>query len=113
MKIAFDGTVLHGRKSGVGYYCEELLNAMLEMNHDDQFFVFSHQRLDLKANVIHEWDDRPTNALHDVTQTPMPLHFNLWLFQGKPPKDGKPVEINNRTKVHLRNSLNTESWSFL
>jgi glycosyltransferase involved in cell wall biosynthesis len=48
MKIAFDGTVLHGRKSGVGYYCEELLNAMLEMNHDDQFFVFSHQRLDLK-----------------------------------------------------------------
>src|SRR5688572_2380412 len=48
MKIAFDGTVLHGRKSGVGYYCEELLGAMLEMNHDDQFFVFSHQQLNLK-----------------------------------------------------------------
>src|SRR5262245_48299773 len=47
MHIAFDGTVLHGRKSGVGYYCEELLNAMLEIDHDDQFFVFSHQRLDL------------------------------------------------------------------
>jgi glycosyltransferase involved in cell wall biosynthesis len=43
MKIAFDGTVLHGRKSGVGYYCEELLKAMLAMNHSDEFFVFSHQ----------------------------------------------------------------------
>jgi glycosyltransferase involved in cell wall biosynthesis len=60
MKIAFDGTVLHGRKSGVGYYCEELLNAMLEMDHDDQFFVFSHQRLDLKlrsANGNLEFSD--------------------------------------------------------
>src|SRR5207253_6010869 len=45
MRIAFDGTVLHGRKSGVGYYCEELLKAMLTANHEDQFFVFSHQRL--------------------------------------------------------------------
>ena len=45
MKIAFDGTVLHGRKSGVGYYCEELLKAMLAIDHEDQFFVFSHQAL--------------------------------------------------------------------
>src|SRR5262245_7737741 len=51
MKIAFDGTVLHGRKSGVGYYCEELLKAMLTVDHHDQFFVFSHQplKLDLPA----------------------------------------------------------------
>ncbi len=47
MKIAFDGTVLHGRKSGVGYYCEELLRAMLAADHHDQFFVFSHQQLHL------------------------------------------------------------------
>jgi len=47
MKIAFDGTVLHGRKSGVGYYCEELLQALLAADHDDEFFVFSHQALDL------------------------------------------------------------------
>src|SRR5213083_1344747 len=45
MKIAFDGTVLHGRKSGVGYYCEELLKAMLAANHEDEFFVFSHKPL--------------------------------------------------------------------
>src|SRR5205823_9029726 len=47
MKIAFDGTVLHGQKSGVGYYCEELLKAMLAANHDDEFHVFSHQTLNL------------------------------------------------------------------
>ena len=47
MKIAFDGTVLQGRKSGVGYYCEELLKAMLAINHEDEFFVFSHQRVTL------------------------------------------------------------------
>src|ERR1700722_9100312 len=43
MKIAFDGTVLHGRKSGVGYYCEELLKAMTSIDRDTDFFVFSHQ----------------------------------------------------------------------
>jgi glycosyltransferase involved in cell wall biosynthesis len=48
MKIAFDGTVLHGRKSGVGYYCEELLKAMLATNHEDQFHVFSHLPLDVR-----------------------------------------------------------------
>jgi glycosyltransferase involved in cell wall biosynthesis len=47
MKIAFDGTVLHGHKSGVGYYCEDLLKAMLAVNDDDQFVVFSHRPLTL------------------------------------------------------------------
>src|SRR5580704_13644868 len=51
MKIAFDATVLHGRKSGVGYYCEEVLKAMVSQDHDTEFFVFSHQavQLDLGA----------------------------------------------------------------
>ena len=33
----------------MGYYCEELLRAMLAGNHEDQFFVFSH--LPLTVNV--------------------------------------------------------------
>jgi glycosyltransferase involved in cell wall biosynthesis len=49
MRIAFDGTVLHGRKSGVGYYCEELLKAMLSIDHADEFFVFSHQPVALNV----------------------------------------------------------------
>src|SRR5437867_4178191 len=47
MRIAFDGTVLHGRKSGVGYYCEELLKALLSFDKEDHFTVFSHQQLAL------------------------------------------------------------------
>jgi glycosyltransferase involved in cell wall biosynthesis len=47
MKIGFDGTVLHGRKSGVGYYCEELFKAMVTADHRTQFFLFSHQPVNL------------------------------------------------------------------
>ena len=47
MKVAFDGTVLQGRKSGVGYYCEELLRAMAAVSQAHRFVVFSHQRLQL------------------------------------------------------------------
>ena len=47
MKIAFDATVLHGRKSGIGYYCEELLRGMLALDRDSVFFVFSHKPLTL------------------------------------------------------------------
>jgi hypothetical protein len=28
-----------------------------------------------------------------IPQKPVPLHLNLWLFQGKPPTDGKEVEV--------------------
>lgn len=28
-----------------------------------------------------------------ISQVPMPLHFNLWLNQAKPPVDGKPIEV--------------------
>src|SRR2546423_15540751 len=45
MKIAFDATVLHGRKSGVGYYCEELLKAMVALEHETEFLVFTHRAL--------------------------------------------------------------------
>jgi glycosyltransferase involved in cell wall biosynthesis len=47
MKVGFDATVLHGRKSGVGYYCEELFKAMVAIDHDTDYFVFSHKPLKL------------------------------------------------------------------
>jgi hypothetical protein len=52
-----------------------------------------HQPLDSNTNTLQEWNYQPANAKHQITQTPMPLHFNLWLFQGKAPIDEKPVEI--------------------
>ena len=66
MRIAFDGTVLHGQKSGVGYYCEELLKAMLAANYEDQFFVFSHQRLKMTEASFPSSNGnlRFTNSVH-------------------------------------------------
>jgi hypothetical protein len=52
-----------------------------------------HQPIDSLTNLIQEWDYRPADPAHNIIQTPMPLHFNLWLFQGKPPTDGRPVEV--------------------
>lgn len=63
MKIAFDGTVLHGRKSGVGYYCEELLKAMLASNHEDQFHVFSHLPLNMHVPSLNG-NLKFTNTVH-------------------------------------------------
>jgi glycosyltransferase involved in cell wall biosynthesis len=48
VKVAFDATVLQSRKSGVGYYCQELLKALVTQDHETEFFVFSHQPLDLR-----------------------------------------------------------------
>jgi hypothetical protein len=28
-----------------------------------------------------------------ISHMPMPVHINLWLFDGKPPEDNKPVEV--------------------
>lgn len=51
-----------------------------------------HQPINIVRNVIHEWNDTPVK-LGNVPNMPMPLHFNLWLFQGKPPTDGRQVEV--------------------
>jgi hypothetical protein len=52
-----------------------------------------HQPIGSMTNLMDEWNDAPAMPEHSITQNPIPLHFNLWLFQGKPPVDGKPVEI--------------------
>ena len=45
MKVAFDATVVHGPKSGVGYYSQELLRALLTLEDPENYFVFSHRPL--------------------------------------------------------------------
>jgi len=52
-----------------------------------------HQPIDSLENKIDEWNFHPDNADHAITQNPIPLHFNLWLFEGKLPTDGKTVEM--------------------
>ncbi|MCB1126310.1 MAG: glycoside hydrolase family 16 protein [Verrucomicrobiae bacterium] len=39
------------------------------------------------------WNYRPSEPQRFISQEPMPVHLNLWLFQGRPPKDGQEVEL--------------------
>jgi len=49
--------------------------------------------LEADGKVLGEWRFAPADAAKRIGQRPMPVHLNLWLFQGKPPKDGREVEI--------------------
>jgi hypothetical protein len=45
-----------------------------------------------KVQNIAAWTT-PRAFAQSVGHVPMPVHLNLWLFDGKPPTDGKDVEI--------------------
>eukprot|EP01124_Arcella_intermedia_P020673 TRINITY_DN28165_c0_g1_i1.p1 TRINITY_DN28165_c0_g1~~TRINITY_DN28165_c0_g1_i1.p1 ORF type:complete len:229 (+),score=-0.47 TRINITY_DN28165_c0_g1_i1:172-858(+) len=51
-----------------------------------------HQPIGSNANLMNSWTYTPS-APTKVPQIAMPLHINLWLFQGKAPSNGSPVEI--------------------
>jgi hypothetical protein len=40
-----------------------------------------------------DWTFRPEDAARRISQQPMPVHLNLWLFRGVPPKNGQELEI--------------------
>jgi hypothetical protein len=43
------------------------------------------------TNVIDSWTYSSTTT--NIPQSAMPLHINLWLFQGLAPSNGQPVEV--------------------
>lgn len=43
--------------------------------------------------VLGEWTYSPEEPAGRISAQPMPVHLNLWLFQGRPPKDGGEVEV--------------------
>lgn len=43
--------------------------------------------------LISDWNFAPPDSVKRIAQHPLPLHINLWLFQGRPPKDMKEVEV--------------------
>ncbi len=51
-----------------------------------------HGHRDDNANLFATWDYAPADK-RLIPQKPLPVHINLWLFEGKPPTDGKEVEI--------------------
>jgi hypothetical protein len=40
-----------------------------------------------------QWEYRPQDASRYIAQQGMPVHINLWLFKGLPPKNGQEVEV--------------------
>ncbi|MCC6235673.1 MAG: glycoside hydrolase family 16 protein [Verrucomicrobiales bacterium] len=42
---------------------------------------------------IHSWNYAPSDPAQRISQRPLPLHLNLWLFRGQPPTDQQEVEI--------------------
>ena len=48
---------------------------------------------DGSGRMANTWTFSPGDKASAIGRKPMPVHINLWLFEGKPPTDGKPVEI--------------------
>jgi hypothetical protein len=44
-------------------------------------------------NVINSWNYRPANPNRNIPQKAMPLHMNLWLYQGHAPANAQPAEV--------------------
>lgn len=45
------------------------------------------------SNAYAHWAYLPADSLRCIPQRPLPVHINLWLVDGKAPRDGKEVEI--------------------
>lgn len=57
------------------------------------FFQSLHGHNNNNDYEIGKWNFAPQNASLFISQKAMPMHFNLWLFEGRPPSNGKEVEI--------------------
>lgn len=42
---------------------------------------------------VASWVYAPKSPERHIPQVPLVVHMNLWLFEGKPPSDGAPVEV--------------------
>ncbi len=60
---------------------------------DEIFFQSLAGHRDDAENLIADWHYEPEDAAQHISQQPMPVHINLWLFQGQAPTDGQEVEI--------------------
>jgi hypothetical protein len=43
--------------------------------------------------LLAKWNDAPAKPGHRIPQQPLPVHMNLWLFDGHAPADGREVEV--------------------
>jgi hypothetical protein len=52
-----------------------------------------YQPVGSDARLLHSWTYQPADPTTTISQSPMPVHMNLWLFRGNPPTDGQGVEV--------------------
>jgi hypothetical protein len=60
---------------------------------DSLLFQSLNGHRDDNQNQIARWKFAPKAPRRYVPQHPLPVHINLWLFDGAPPTDGREVEI--------------------
>lgn len=60
---------------------------------DEIRFQSQHGHRDDDGATFAQWKFAPESPLKSISQKPMPMHFNLWLFRGGIPTDGKEVEV--------------------
>lgn len=46
-----------------------------------------------QQNKIADWSYKPKENSQYIPQQPLPIHINLWLFEGRPPTDLQEVEV--------------------
>jgi len=51
------------------------------------------QPIGTTQNIIATWNYSPAVPSISIPQGAMPLHMNLWLYQGHAPSNGQPVEV--------------------
>ena len=52
-----------------------------------------HGHRDDDREEFSQWVYSPKEPSRYISQQPMPVHINLWLFKGLPPKNGQEVEV--------------------
>lgn len=45
------------------------------------------------SNTLGSWSYQPADPSTTISQSPMPVHMNLWLYGGSPPTNGQGVEV--------------------
>jgi hypothetical protein len=52
-----------------------------------------YQAAGTTANLLHAWTYLPSDPTTSISQSPMPVHMNLWLQGGNPPASGQGTEV--------------------
>jgi len=51
------------------------------------------QSIGAATDLLDSWTYQPANPALTISQSPMPVHMNLWLYKGNPPTNGQGAEV--------------------